>query len=36
MGRVGQPKDCGDQASWITGAIVPVDGGKDLLTNQNW
>ncbi|MBI3831695.1 MAG: SDR family oxidoreductase [Planctomycetes bacterium] len=41
LGRVGTPEDiaamavflCGPQASWITGAVVPVDGGIGLGNN---
>jgi NAD(P)-dependent dehydrogenase (short-subunit alcohol dehydrogenase family) len=41
LGRVGTPEDiaemavflCGPQANWITGAVVPVDGGIGLGNN---
>lgn len=42
LGRLGRPEDiaemavflCGPKASWITGALVPVDGGIGLGSNQ--
>ncbi len=40
LGRVGQPEEIaalvlfllGDEAAWITGATVPIDGGRQLLS----
>ena len=40
LGRVGEPEEIADlvlfllsdQASWITGATVPIDGGRALLS----
>ena len=40
LGRVGQPEEIaalvlfllGEEASWITGATIPVDGGRQLLS----
>lgn len=42
LGRVGQPEDiakaiyftCSEEASWMTGAIIPVDGGVTLTTKD--
>lgn len=44
MGRVGQPRDianaalflASDEAEWITGAVLPVDGGHTAVTLGGW
>jgi len=42
LGRNGKPRDvaeavlflCSDASSWMTGAILPLDGGRHLTTNK--
>jgi len=42
LGRNGKPRDvaeavlflCSEASSWITGAVLPLDGGRHLTTNR--
>jgi NAD(P)-dependent dehydrogenase (short-subunit alcohol dehydrogenase family) len=42
LGRNGKPRDvaeavlflCSDASSWVTGAVLPLDGGRHLTTNE--